>query len=289
MENDKTARIQRRYHRVASRQVLEWIHLRREKPHGTLFSPPLVGGSGLLAARQLRQLARSQYNLVSFSYAGHGRSTPPFSLKTSLRNTRSMLNLAVRESRKEELPLFGIGLCYGSIPMLHAASRAGPSVRGIVLINALPRLFSFNLMRTIADDCRHARRVGRAADSFRDILQRYADRLLPNIDKEFSRFGALKRNQISLWRTLWEAITFNPLHAVRLDHTPVLSIYSPNDPLLGAYRLFHDKSTYERCIRKICPHTTFVVLEGDHFLSSQEDRRLARQAILRFLKRTGSG
>jgi pimeloyl-ACP methyl ester carboxylesterase len=241
-----------------------------------------------LAIRQLRQLARSDYNLVSFSYAGHGRSTPPFSLQASLRDTDYMFDLAARDSRSARLPLFGVGLCYGSIPMLSAAHKACPGIRGIVLINALPRLFSFNLVRSIADEYRSIRRVEMEKDYFRRMWQRYIDRLLPQIDKGFSKFGALKRHHIRLWKTLWEAITRNPLRTVRLEHTPVLSIYSPDDPLLGAYRLFHDDGAYERCIRRICPRATFVVLKGDHFLSSREDRGLARQAILRFLEQTVS-
>ena len=281
--------LHRNLHRIGPRQVREWIHLRRRTPRGILFCPPLIGGSGLLAIRHLRQLAQSDYDLVSFNYAGHGYSTPPFSLQASLRDTHGLLDVVIRKSRERQLPLFGMGLCYGSIPLLNAASKTVSALSGIVLINALPRLFSFNLVRSFVAYCQHNRRQNGSRVSYKDMLGQYANRLLPNIDKTLSRFGALERRRISIGRTLWQAIARNPLNTVRLEQTPVLSIYSPNDPLLGAYRLFQDAQTYERDIRRICPRAAFLVLRGDHFLSNSDDRRLARQAMLHFLDQTGIG
>ena len=281
-------RIKYRLHPARPHRVLEWVHLNQKAPNGTLFSPPLIGGSGLLAIRQLRSLTRGDYDLISFNYAGHGQSTPPFSLNGSIRDTRHMLNLALQETRPRRLPLFGIGLCYGSIPTLCAAHRAREPFRGIVLINALPRLFSFNVIRSFRDFCR-VRQEQQRAGALTSMLRRYTDRLFPNIEKSLSRFGMLERQRISLAQTLWEAVTRNPLKGIRLANTPVLSIYSHNDPLLGAYRLFDQRCNYEAHIRRLCPQASFVGLQGDHFLSTPEDRCTARQAIFDFLKQISTG
>ena len=278
------SRLQRQLHQAGPRQHLEWVYLRRPQPRGTLFTPPLIGGGGLLSIRHLRRLAQSDYDLLSFNYAGHGGSTPHFSLGATLRDTRRMMALAINRSRRRRLPLFGMGLCYGGIPLLRAAWEADEPLRGIVLINALPRLFTFNLVRTLFA---HPRIVGRApgeSANLRRMLRAYADRLFPNIPKNLSRFGILERRRIRLWRTLWEALTRNPLRGVCLETTPVLSLYSPHDPLLSAYRLFHPGGRYEDHIRRICPKATFVVLNGDHFLSAPGERRKACRAIVAFLK-----
>ena len=288
MVGTASQRIQHHFHRPLPRQVLEWVRLQRRVTRGTLFSPPLIGGSGLLAIRQLRSLTRSGYDLISFNYAGHGHSTPPFTLNASIRDTRRMLDLAIRETRPKRLPLFGIGLCYGSIPTVCAAHKAREPFRGIVLINALPRLFTFDLIHSFRKFCR-GHQIRTRSNAFTTMLKRYSDRLFPNIDKNLARFGTLERQRISLVRTLWEAVTRNPLKHVRLENTPVLSIYSPNDPLLGAYRLFDNRWDYEAHIRRICPRSTFVVLKGDHFLSAAQDRRLAQQAVSGFLNQMGSG
>lgn len=283
------ARLQRHFHRAAPRQRLEWVYFRQPNPCGTLFSPPLIGGGGLLSIRHLRPLAQGGYDLLSFNYAGHGRSTPPFSLGATLRDTRRMLSVALNRSDRGRLPLFGVGLCYGGIPLLRAAWEAGEPLRGIVLINALPRLLTANLMRTLLTLRRLARHTRGETASLRRLARTYADRLFPNIPKDLSRFGILERRRIRLARTLWEALTRHPLRRVRLETTPVLSLYSPHDPLLGAYRLFHADGRYEELIRRICPRATFVVLNGDHFLSAPAERRKARRAIVDFLKRNTAG
>ena len=196
-----------------------------------------------------------------------------------------MLDMALEVSQRQKLPLFGIGLCYGSIPMLWATQQVRESLKGIVLINALPKVFSMNLIRSFIDFYRRSRSKMSTPDSVWSLFRRYADRLFPNIDKSLSRFGTLERQRVSLMRTVWEALARNPLRSICLAKTPALSIYSPNDPLLGAYRRFEETQNYENDIRKICPRTDFLVLQGDHFLSDGQDRRIARQAILKFLER----
>lgn len=283
------SRLQRHSHRAGPGKRLEWVHLRRPNPCGALFSPPLIGGGGLLSIRHLRRLAHSGYDLLSFNYAGHGRSTPPFSLGTTLRDTRRMLALAKGHSEHRRLPLFGVGLCYGGIPLLRAAWEAGEPLRGIVLINALPRLLTFNLLRSLLALRRRMQATRGDSASLRRMARTYADRLFPNIPTNLSRFGILERRRIRLGRTLWEALTRNPLRGVCLETTPVLSLYSPHDPLLGAYRLFRADGHYEDHIRRICPQATFVLLSGDHFLSAPDDRRKACRAIVSFLRMTGAG
>jgi len=275
--------LQRHFHQDGPGQRLEWVHLRRPAPRGTLFAPPLIGGGGLQSLRHLRRLAQSGYDLLSFNYAGHGRSTPPFSLGATLGNTRRMLSLARGRSGRRRLPLFGIGLCYGSIPLLRTTWEAGEPLRGVVLINALPRLLTFDLLRTLLTHRGQVRHAPGDSTDMRRMVRTYADRLFPNIPKNLSRFGILERRRVRLGRTLWEALTRHPLRGVCLETTPVLSLYSPQDPLLGAYRLFRPGDHYEDHIRRICPQATFVVLNGDHFLSAPDDRRKAYCAIVDFL------
>ncbi len=266
---------------------LEWMQMRAPRPRGTIFAPPLVGGDGLLTLRYLQPLKSRGYNLLSFNYSGHGLSTRPFSIRQSFGDTQRLLALIRRHPRRFPEPHHGVGICYAAAPLLNTLHRFGEPLSHVVLINAIPQLFSHNLVHSFWDFRRALNADPWSAAHLGIQLRRYAEFLLPGITINRRQFGYLALRRIRILQTLVDWLASRQLHTVRLAHTAVLCLYSVDDRLLRAFRYFDSPREYERAIRRICPSAAFVRLEGDHFLSHARERQRALVAITNFFNPDG--
>ncbi len=281
--------LERRLHPDGKGHCIEWMQVRTAQPGGTLFAPPLVGGDGLLTLRCLRPLKSRGYHLFSFNYSGHGLSSRPFSIRQSFRDTHCMLDFARRDPDRVPGPLYGVGICYAAIPLLNALHYTGEPLSHVVLINAIPQLFSRNLLHSFWD---FRRRFGVKTWSAAHLalqLRRYAEFLLPGITINRRQFGLLALRRIRMLQTLVDWLASRQLHAVRLARTRVLCLYSHDDRLFRAFRYYNSPWDYERAMRRICPQAEFLRLEGDHFVSSMRDRQQALDAMMHFLNPDGLG
>ncbi len=262
--------------------LLEWMQVRPRQARGTLFAPPLVGGDGLLTIRYLRPFKSRGYSVMSFNYSGHGRSSRPFSIRQSFRDTQCLLALARCRPEHFPRPLHGVGICYAAIPMLHTLHHTGEPLPKLVLINAIPQLFSRHLLHSFWDFRRRLQADNWVSGHLGIQLRRYAEFLLPGITINRTQFGLLAMRRIRLLQTLMDWLASRQLRSVRLARTEVLCLYSRDDHLLRAFRYFENPRDYEAAIRKICPGAQFVRLAGDHFLSTPHDRRQALGAMTTF-------
>jgi hypothetical protein len=258
------------------------IRVRTPAARAILFAPPLVGGGGVHQARTFRPLIAAGYDLFSFCYTGHGRSTGRFSLGASLADTEAALGDAAETAARERLPLLGVAACYGAIPMLHAAARLGEPLGRIAVVNAILDLAPGAVARSFFRYYDEVRRADDRLPRLSEALHRYVDFLFPGVVKSRHGFGALRRSRTRLLTTLRDAFAPSPLAGVRLDRTPALCLYSREDRVL---RLYGDGAgpVYEGAVREVLPRARFQRLPGDHFLSGTEARSAARSLLLDFL------
>lgn len=264
---------------LAGSYPLDWVRCRSAAPAGILLAPPLIGGKPAQQLQAFRWLVRKGFDILSFSYSGHGGSHGKFSLDATLRNTDRMLRHAAGLSRREGLPLSGIASCYGALPLLRSAHRQEEPLQKLVLINAIPGL---NLAPVLKSFRAYYQAQGGSLRKGREIFGRYLDLLFPNVEKNRSRFGVLRRERANLAHTAFEFFTLDPLKGVALTRTPVLSLYSSMDTILEILS-YGRGVNYESEILKVCPKARFLRLPGDHFLSAPDARNIARSHIEGFL------
>ena len=262
---------------------IEWVRVRVPEPRGILFVPPLIGGDYVQQVRLFRRLIRRGYDLVSFNYAGHGGSTHKFSLEGTIRDTRLILDQAVRIGRRDGLAIYGIGACYPAIPLLYWAGNPEGVFQKIVLINAILRLSPRPVVRSFLDYYGNLRRTRRRVPRLKEALRHYVDFIFPGVAKSRRGFGALKRRRTRLFKTLFDAFVLDPLKSIRLTRTPVLCLYSTDDPILKIFDGMFG-STYEAEVRRISPMARFRVLSSDHFLSHPRARTAVFEDLMRFFQ-----
>ncbi|MGD8268256.1 MAG: hypothetical protein PVF55_08805 [Desulfobacterales bacterium] len=275
-------RFEHRLHPNGDGHQLEWMQVAPSRSRGTLFAPPLVGGDGLLTIRYLRPFRSRGYSLMSFNYSGHGRSSRPFSIRQSFRDTHCLLALARQRPEHFPRPLYGVGICYAAIPLLHTLHYTGEPLPQLVLINAIPRLFSRHLLHSFWDFRRRLQAENWSSGHLGAQLRRYTEFLLPGLTINRTQFGLLAMRRIRLLQTLMDWLASRQLRSVRLARTKVLCLYSREDRIFRAFRYFDHPRDYEAAIRKICPGAQFVRLAGDHFLSSPHERWQALRAMTNF-------
>ena len=262
---------------------LEWGRVRNSSPMGIIFVPPLIGGKLSQQVFSFRWLIHRGYDVVSFNFSGHGGSSDKFSLKASIQNTLHMLLHVCRLSRKEELPLYGIASCYSAIPILYAAHSLEEPFKRLVLINAIPELCLKSVINAFFSYYRKEFSPHKSLKKTIEVLGCYMDFLFPGIEKNENYFGVLERRRTSLFRIVSELFTWNPLHGVCLDKTPVLCLYARKDRILKIFNAGF-KVNYENDIRRLCPQTIFHPLDGDHYFSLPMVRNEALRSIISFLK-----
>jgi len=273
---------ERRRHGLGKGNTLDWIRVRNGHPKGLVFVPPLIGGALSQQVHTFRWLIR-KYDLLSFSYSGHGHSSGTFSLGATLTDTFHMLAHASRLSEKEQLPLLGIASCYSAIPLLRAVHRLQEPVEKLVLINAISRLGPQAVIRSFLAHYIRNLSAKKGLLGVKAAVRLYAESLFPGVMKGRDHFGLLERGRARLLKTLSEFFILNPLEGVCLSQTPVLCLHAREDSILKIYDL-HVAQNYRNDIRRLCPQAAFHPLEADHFLSPPSARGEAVRSIASFLK-----
>ncbi len=275
--NRTNTSFQRARRLIGEHRSIEWVRTRYHRPQGLVFIPPLIGGDLCQQISDFRWLIKQHYDLVSFNYSGHGKSTNLFSIGASLRDTQHMLSYTGSAATREAVPLFGIASCYGAIPLLSAVHRLKQSLAGIVLINAVPGFFPEVMLTAFLSHYRQAFYRRNTFTGFPAALKQYTDRLFPGITKGKDHFGTLKRRRAALAKIIFEFLTLEPLEGVRVDDIPVLCLHAQKDSILNIY------NDYRQNIRAVCPQARFHCLKADHFLSHAKVRREATHLISNFL------
>jgi len=251
---------------------VEWIWAGSSKPRGIVFVPPLIGGHALQQIRVLRPLVRRNLDLLSFNYAGHGNSAGPFCLQNSVDNCLTLMDRTVNQSRKANLPIFGVASCYGALPMLHALGQLKEPLSKLVLINAVPHWRWNRLAASFIRYWQNSSFWKWDARGLKRALHDYVQDLFPNVAHRRQAFGILSRHRIHWPRLLAEVLLFGARHPSPLSTTPVLCIYGRRDRLLQQAG-FEDRAVYEALIERICPQARFQRMDGDHFFSGAKIRR----------------
>lgn len=260
---------------------IEWARLKSDATRGLILAPPLIGGSFAQQLNLFRWLAGMNLDLISFNYSGHGKSTDKFSLKTSMENTLIMVSEAGKICRNKGVPLFGIAGCYSAIPLIYAAHKLSEPFSRIVLINPLTDLKPFVVIKSFFAyyqklDLKHTMKK-----KITESIQKYTEFLFPDIIKDKDSFGVLKRERTHLWDVFLEFFLFTPLKGTILPKTPVLCLYAKKDRVINIYS--DQNKQYEGNIRKVCPLSSFKVIDGDHFFQPLSARQDAKKTISIFL------
>lgn len=271
-----------RGHRVdLKNRRIEWAMLQTPESSGLIFAPPLIGGTFAQQLHLFRWLAGMNLDVISFNYSGHGKSTDKFSLKTSMENTLVMASEAEKICRRKGMPLYGAAGCYSAIPLLSAAHELSEPFSRIVLINPLIDLKPFAVIKSFLAYYQKLNCEKTLKKSLIEALNKYTEFLFPNIVKDKDSFGVLRRERTHLWDVLLELFWFTPLKDAGLTETPVLCLYAEKDRVLNIYA--EKNQQYEDNIRKICPLSSFKVIDGDHFLKPTSARLDAQKTISVFL------
>ncbi len=272
-----------RGHRIDPKnRKVEWAMLGACNTRGLILAPPLIGGTFAQQLNLLRWLAKMNLAIISFNYSGHGKSTDKFSLKTSIDNTMVMASEASKMCRQTGLPLFGIGGCYSAIPLLFAAHKLSEPFSRVVLINPLVDLKPFAVMKSFLAYYQGLNLKRGLKKNIIDAMKKYAEFLFPDIAKDKNSFGALKYERTHFWDVLLELLFFTPLKKTILNKTQALCLYAKKDPVLNIHS--KDGKQYESHIRKVCPLTSFKVIDGDHFFQPGSARHDAQKTISTFLE-----
>jgi len=266
---------------IGRKKILEWGRVRNSSPMGIIFVPPLIGGKLSQQIISFRYLIRRRYDFVSFNFSGHGGSSDKFSLKSTIQDTLHMLLHVCRLSQKESLPLYGIASCYSAIPILYAAHSLGEPFKRLVLINAISKLCFKSVINSFFSYYREKFSPHKSLRKTIEAVSYYIDFLFPGIEKNENYFGVLERRRTSLFRIVSELFTWNPLHGVCLDNTPVLCLYARKDRILEIFDTGF-KVNYEDDIKRLCPQVTFHSLDVDHYFSLPMARNEALKSIISF-------
>jgi len=260
---------------------IEWAMLKSVDTRGLILVPPLIGGSFAQQLNLFRWLAGMNLDIISFNYSGHGKSTDKFSLKTSMDNTLIMTSEAEKMCRQKGMPLYGVAGCYSAIPLLFAAQMLSEPFSRIVLTNPLTDLKPFAVIKSFIAYYQKLNLRQTMKTNITEAIKKYTEFLFPDIAKDKESFGVLKRERTHLWDVFFEFFWFAPLKDTILVKTPVLCLYAGKDRILNIYS--EQNKQYEDNIRKVCPLSSFKVIDGDHFFQPTSARRDAQKAISIFL------
>ncbi len=263
---------------------VQWVRAQGPEPRGIVFAPPLIGGHALQQIRMLRLLVPRGFDVVSFSYAGHGDSSGTFSFQAALDNCLSVLDWSRQRSLKEGLPLFGVASCFGALPMIHAAAERGEPLGRMALINAVPHWRWEKLVFEFLQRWSQSKHGWLSLSGIKTSMHQYLEDLFPRVAHGRRSFGILSRSRVHWLKMMGELWNFRRRSQEPLASTPVLCAYGRQDRLLQQMG-FADWSVYETNILDMCPQASFWRLDSDHFLSCPTIRLRLIRAVVNFFSR----
>lgn len=260
-------RIERQEVRVGAERVSVVRAAAHGRRKGVVLVPPLIGGSGMQQIRYFPLPRRSGYEVVSFDYRGHGQSDGVFFLAHALADTRAVLDALVAE---QVGPVFGIGGCFGAIPLLAAAHRRPGAFSALALFNPVPNLqhmvSPLELLRNhFVEDGRL--RLRNPLD-YKAIIATTNDLLFPHVDKSREHFGILDYGRARMLRILGAYLVDRPLAGVSLPGPRAVVTYGRSDEILKLGRPEREER-YRDAFRALLPRVEFRVLhDGDHYFTN---------------------
>lgn len=253
---------------------------------GTVFVPPLIGGSGLQQLGYFRELNRGGYRFVTFDYRGHAKSGGRFHVASTIEDAGAALRAVERELEGE--PLLGLADCYGCIPLLVAAAARPAAFRGLALFNAIPSLQHIAGPREVLAnyflprDSSGARRVAwRNPFDLRGLLLATNERLFPDVDKSRDHFGILRYERARTWLATWEYLCARPLAGI-VSELPARVWFGRSDRLLGLADPAAEERYRTLWLRHLPRAEVRVLEEADHYFTGV--RSLANRVAAEFFE-----
>ncbi len=231
---------------------------------GLVFLPPLIGGSGLHQAGYFRDLSRMGYRIATFDYRGHGKSGGKFCVENALADGHAAV--AALERAGYAPPYFGIGVCFGALPLLACAHARRDLFGALSLINPIPSLQYAVPRRKLLSNYYFEGGRFRLRNPFdaRGILAATNTLLFPEIDKSREHFGILRYERALGRRAVSEYMRLDALAGVQVD-VPSRVAYGRSDTLLELDRPARE-ADYRARWRALCSQVDFVALEDvDHY------------------------
>lgn len=246
-------------------------------PIATVVVPPLIGGSYAMHLRQFSALTRAGFRVASFNYRGHGKSTGQFDVLSALRDTSDVC-MHLKEAHPAT-PLVGIGMCFGSMPLLYAVAKNPNLFDRLVFINGIRHLRETSGPVTAAGIYLRSRQWPKPVKPL-GALTVILDELMPTIDKSPSFFGILDYDRVNKMRTALQYFLYRTPRAAARPAVPTLVCYGKNDKLL---RLDNSERSdqYENSFRELFSNVAFLPLQTDHYMNGIHGQLAGR--IVRFL------
>lgn len=239
--------------------------------------PPLIGGSFILYGRQFSTLMKQGVRVVSFNYRGHEQSGGRFTLASSFDDTRAIARMLRRE--RPDIPLVGVGMCSGSMPLFDILGREPELFDRLVFINAIHRLQQTATPLEAA--VIYVRERGlHPPSSIRDLTHVVLRRIFPDVDQSPDRFGILPFERVDLGRISSEYVFARRPGTRFVCRKPALCIYGFGDRLLDLDRPTAEAG-YVRTFRRRFPNIRFESVQADHFMSGIREE--VARSILRFV------
>ncbi len=265
-------RIQRERVAVAGDRIaaLRIAPPRAVTPRGTVFVPPLIGGSGLQQVAYFRGLNRAGWTLATFDYRGHGTSSGNFCVRHALEDARAAL---AHVRARTQGTLVGMGDCFGAIPLLVAAERVPGALDAVTLFNPMPDLRTIATPRELWNNAWAAPPGLRPRHPFdlRGLLFATNARLFPGVDKSRDHFGILRYERARTWRLAFEYALLRPLAKLRLPGLNALVVYGRGDRLLRLDDA-RSESAYREAFARVLPQARFhPLVDVDHFWTASYD------------------
>lgn len=233
-------------------------------PRALYFAPPLPGGSSSLQYRYMQGLVDAGNLLVSFNYRGHKGSGGKFTVRDSLKDSLSILRWL---KSNFNLPAYGVGTCYGAMPLFSILSVAPELLEKVVFVNAITSLHHVATPAEVMGFY-YADNFFKNPFDLYGIGHAFAKAVLPEIDSSRQHFGVLQLDRVNIFSFLREFLFLNPRKTLGKISTPALCCYGLQDKLLKLH-LEDQRNTYDNTFHSHFSNMQFFRHPADHFFDNQ--------------------